>query len=76
MVANQKGGWKMAEIVYPELSYKLVGILFKVYNQPGGGYQDRPSLLQKGHYASSELSETKRPQIRHPGQPQPQQYLL
>lgn len=31
----------MAEIVYPELSYKLVGILFKVYNQLGGGYQEK-----------------------------------
>ena len=31
----------MAEIVYPELSYKLIGILFKVYNRLGGGYQEK-----------------------------------
>jgi GxxExxY protein len=31
----------MAEIIYPELSYKIVGILYKVYNELGGGYQER-----------------------------------
>jgi len=31
----------MAELLYPELSYKLVGVLFKVYHQLGGGYQER-----------------------------------
>jgi len=31
----------MVEIVYPELSYKIVGILYKVYNELGGGYQER-----------------------------------
>ena len=31
----------MAELIYPELSYKIVGILFKVYNQLGGGYQEK-----------------------------------
>jgi len=31
----------MAELVYPELSYEIVGILYKVYNQLGGGYQER-----------------------------------
>ena len=31
----------MADLIYPELSYKLVGILFKVYNQLGGGYQEK-----------------------------------
>jgi len=31
----------MAELIYPEMSYKLVGILFKVYNQLGGGYQEK-----------------------------------
>jgi GxxExxY protein len=29
------------EIVYPELSYKIVGILYKVYNELGGGYQEK-----------------------------------
>lgn len=31
----------MAELVHEKLSYKLVGILFKVYNQLGGGYQEK-----------------------------------
>lgn len=31
----------MAEIIHPELSYKIVGILYKVYNELGGGYQER-----------------------------------
>lgn len=31
----------MAKLVHPELSYKLVGILYKVYNELGGGYQER-----------------------------------
>lgn len=31
----------MAELVYPELSYQIVGILYKVYNQIGGGYQEK-----------------------------------
>lgn len=31
----------MAKLVHPELSYKLVGILYCVYNELGGGYQER-----------------------------------
>lgn len=31
----------MVEIIYPELSYKIVGILYKVYNELGGGYQEK-----------------------------------
>ena len=31
----------MAELIHPELSYKVVGILYKVYNQMGGGYQEK-----------------------------------
>ena len=31
----------MADLVHPELSYKIVGILYKVYNQMGGGYQEK-----------------------------------
>ncbi|MBU1026490.1 MAG: GxxExxY protein [Candidatus Margulisbacteria bacterium] len=31
----------MAELIYPELSYRIIGILFKVYNQLGGGYQEK-----------------------------------
>lgn len=31
----------MARLVYPELSYEIVGILFTVYNNLGYGYQER-----------------------------------
>lgn len=31
----------MVELIYPELSYQTVGILYKVYNQLGGGYQEK-----------------------------------
>jgi len=31
----------MVNLIYPELSYSLVGILFKVYNELGGGYQEK-----------------------------------
>ena len=31
----------MAKLVHPELSYKLVGILYKIYNKLGGGYQEK-----------------------------------
>jgi GxxExxY protein len=31
----------MAELIYPELSYRVIGILFKVYNHLGGGYQEK-----------------------------------
>jgi len=31
----------MADLVYPELSYKIVGILYKIYNKLGGGYQEK-----------------------------------
>jgi GxxExxY protein len=29
------------KIIYPELSYNLIGIAFKVYNQLGYGYQEK-----------------------------------
>jgi len=31
----------MADLIYPELSYSIIGILYKVYNQLGGGYQEK-----------------------------------
>ena len=31
----------MVEIIHQELSYKIVGILYKVYNELGGGYQEK-----------------------------------
>ena len=31
----------MAELIHPKLSYKIVGILFEVYNALGGGYQEK-----------------------------------
>ncbi|MCU0640758.1 MAG: GxxExxY protein [Candidatus Margulisbacteria bacterium] len=31
----------MADLIYPELSYRLIGILYAVYNRLGGGYQEK-----------------------------------
>jgi len=31
----------MAELIYPELSYTIVGILFKVHSKLGGKYQEK-----------------------------------
>jgi len=31
----------MADLIHPELSYKIIGILYKVYNLLGGGYQEK-----------------------------------
>ena len=31
----------MTDLIYPELSYKLVGILFDVYNELGSGFQEK-----------------------------------
>jgi len=36
-----EGGEKMAEIVHKELSYKLIGILYDIYNNMGAGYQEK-----------------------------------
>ena len=30
-----------AELVYPELSYKIVGLLFEVYNELGPGHKEK-----------------------------------
>jgi GxxExxY protein len=32
---------KKIDLIYPDLSYKIVGILFSVYNELGPGYQER-----------------------------------
>jgi GxxExxY protein len=29
------------DLVYPDLSYQIIGILFEVYNELGGGYQEK-----------------------------------
>lgn len=31
----------MAELVYPDLSYKIVGVLFRVHNKLGNRYQEK-----------------------------------
>lgn len=38
MATNEK---RIIKLVYPELSYKIVGILFDVYNNLGFGYQEK-----------------------------------
>ena len=30
-----------SKLIYPKLSYRVVGILFDVYNELGGGYQEK-----------------------------------
>ncbi|MEK7376983.1 MAG: GxxExxY protein [Candidatus Margulisiibacteriota bacterium] len=30
----------MSDLIHPELSYKLIGALYRVYNELGGGYQE------------------------------------
>ena len=40
----------MPSIVYPELSYKIIGITFKIFNQIGYGYQEK-------HYQRALASE-------------------
>ncbi len=36
--ANKK---KIIKLVYPDLSYKIIGILFSVFNELGYGYQEK-----------------------------------
>lgn len=31
----------MTELLYKELSYKIVGVLFNIYNELGYGYQEK-----------------------------------
>lgn len=31
----------MGKLIYPELSYEIVGVLFEVYNGIGGGFQEK-----------------------------------
>lgn len=31
----------MTELIYPDLSYKIVGVLFGVHNQLGGGHKEK-----------------------------------
>lgn len=45
----------MNNIVYPELSYKIIGTCFDVYNELGGGYQEK--YYQKA--LSEKLKENK-----------------
>lgn len=37
----QKQIVKRKDLIYPELSYKIVGILYEVYNELGGGYREK-----------------------------------
>ena len=53
----------MAELVHPELSYKIVGILFKVHSSLGGRYQEKyyqraveVALKEEGLYYQKEIA--------------------
>ena len=37
----KQGNLIRKDLIYPELSYKLVGVLFDVYNELGGGYREK-----------------------------------
>ena len=36
-----EGGGRKIQLIYPELSYKIVGILYQVYNEIGYGLQEK-----------------------------------
>ncbi len=41
------------DLIYPELSYQIIGILFEVYNQLGSGYHEK-------HYQRAAAAELER----------------
>ena len=50
------------KVIYKELSYQIVGILFEVYNELGYGYKEKyyeraviECLKEKGLYFSNQL---------------------
>jgi len=55
MNTNMSKILKRKDLVYPELSYQIIGILFEVYNQLGPGYSEK--YYQKG--ISNELKRCK-----------------
>ena len=48
----------MPSIVYPELSYRIIGIIFKIFNQIGYGYQEK-------HYQRALASELGKQGIKY-----------
>jgi len=52
---------KKNDLVYPELSYKIIGILFDVYNEIGPGYREK-------HYEKAVCSELGRAGITYTSQ--------
>lgn len=46
----------MSNLIYRELSFKIIGIIFKIYNQLGYGYQEK-------HYQRALASEFKKENI-------------
>ena len=54
----------MAELVYPELSYTIVGILFKVHSELGGEFEEKyyqravETLLNKQHISYAKELKT------------------
>lgn len=54
---------KQSKLIYPELSYKIVGVLFEVHTKLGGHYQEKYyqravalSLREKGLFFKKEIS--------------------
>lgn len=37
----QKSKLRRNDLIYPDLSYKIVGVLYDVYNEIGGGYREK-----------------------------------
>lgn len=58
MINNQNNKQINSEIIYPELSYKLMGILFKVHNKLGSNYQEK-------HYQRAIETELKKQKINY-----------
>lgn len=38
---NTNTGVNKKDLLYPELSYKIIGILFEIYNEFGPGYREK-----------------------------------
>jgi GxxExxY protein len=48
----------MSGLIYPKLSYKLIGIIFEIYNELGFGYQEK-------HYQRAFKKELERNNLKY-----------